>query len=438
MADYEIPKLVDRRLRYFHQQFLQEQDFVDEQIYHVSRQRLHNRALHTEGIVEGLTTTSDVGATQVRVAPGAALDNEGRMIILVDETDITLTDAEKSKIVFLVISYPDEEVPDRLAAIGHTRWYEKPSIQFVPEAGAPPASTHIRLKKLTIDDQGRIKTIHADDGVVQRAGVSLGSEVVLAKLRLQKTGVAPEQWPVVYSGDPGRVDVEGALRVTPSPGQPAGAGPQLHVRDRRDRGAATTPLTLKDHVAVIENTSPNPAGVLALQVQNQDWKDKKTPFVTFYSGDKVVGRIASDTGPTLLSGGSDFAEWLPKLHADEAIEEGDIVGVFAGQVTKTCTGAHHVMAVSSEPVVAGNMPGADEAARYVQVAFLGQVPVKVRGVVQAGDLLFHRDKTMAPGWPYQRRRFHCASGPDRRQSVGVIAGARGQADQHRCGPGSRP
>lgn len=214
MADYVIPKLVDRRLRYFYQQFLQEQDFIDEQAYHVSRQRLHNRALHTEGVVEGLTVTALELATQVHVTAGAALDGEGRMIVLTDEIDVPLNDAEKGKTVFLVISYPKDEVPDHLAAIGHTRWHEKPTIQFVSEDEAPPESTHIRLKKLDINAQGKISQVYEDEGIVKKAGANPGNEVVLTKLTVKTIDVVPDQCPVIYSGERGRVDVEGDLHVT--------------------------------------------------------------------------------------------------------------------------------------------------------------------------------------------------------------------------------
>ena len=32
--------------------------------------------------------------------------------------------------------------------------------------------------------------------------------------------------------------------------------------------------------------------------------------------------------------GADYAEWLPRLHPDESIESGDVVGIFGGSVSK--------------------------------------------------------------------------------------------------------
>jgi len=89
----------------------------------------------------------------------------------------------------------------------------------------------------------------------------------------------------------------------------------------------------------------------------------------------------------LLSGGADFAECLPRLRVDEAIKEGDIVGVFAGKITKVTEGSHHVTAITGRSVVVGNAPHAECEHFYDKVAFIGQVPVKVRGAVRAGDYI---------------------------------------------------
>lgn len=43
--------------------------------------------------------------------------------------------------------------------------------------------------------------------------------------------------------------------------------------------------------------------------------------------------------------------------------------------------------VTTRPIVVGNDPGRNRAPLYEKVALLGQVPVKVRGPVAAGDLL---------------------------------------------------
>jgi hypothetical protein len=215
MADYTIHDYVDKRLRYFDQQFLQEQDFIDEQSYHVSRQRLHNRALHTAGILKGLEVTKKSEKT-VTVNAGAALDKEGRMIVLKDKAELTLTDNEKGKTVFLTISYPEEEEEVKQAVIGshgNTRWHEKPELKFLPTESSQDSGTNIRLTKLVINNEGRIESI-SDDGVRQSAGVVLGSEVDIVKLKVKTANQPADKWPVISSGTEGQVDVQGDLYVS--------------------------------------------------------------------------------------------------------------------------------------------------------------------------------------------------------------------------------
>src|SRR5262245_31855426 len=122
---------VDKRLRYFTGQFLQEQDFIDEQAYHVDRQRRHNEFFHTPGIADGLDVPADVGATQAVVAAGTALDGDGQLIVLPDSRTVPLSAPEfQNKAVFLVIAYHDE--PSDTATVGKpdpTRIRELPDIR---------------------------------------------------------------------------------------------------------------------------------------------------------------------------------------------------------------------------------------------------------------------------------------------------------------------
>jgi len=94
-----------------------------------------------------------------------------------------------------------------------------------------------------------------------------------------------------------------------------------------------------------------------------------------------------DGGVTYGSKGADYAEWLPKLDPEEKIYFGQIVGVHGGKISKKTTGAEQIMAVSTAPVVVGNMPPAGEESGYAKVAFMGQVPVLVRGEVKVGDFI---------------------------------------------------
>jgi hypothetical protein len=106
-------------------------------------------------------------------------------------------------------------------------------------------------------------------------------------------------------------------------------------------------------------------------------------FTTFV----FQGYDVANLGVSFASGSGDYAEWLPRLVEAEDIEAGDIVGIVAGKITKSTAGAQQVRLISTSPIVLGNAPADVEQYLYEKVALMGQVPVKVRGVVNDGDYI---------------------------------------------------
>ncbi|MEM6379144.1 MAG: hypothetical protein AAF705_13090, partial [Bacteroidota bacterium] len=96
--------------------------------------------------------------------------------------------------------------------------------------------------------------------------------------------------------------------------------------------------------------------------------------------------IAAD-GVAYNSGAGDYAEWLIRADSSEMITFGDIVGLRAGEISTNFIEADHFMAISTAPAVVGATPNAERQHLYEKVAFMGQVPVKVRGVVTKGDYI---------------------------------------------------
>ncbi len=94
-----------------------------------------------------------------------------------------------------------------------------------------------------------------------------------------------------------------------------------------------------------------------------------------------------DEGVVYGSHGADYAEWLPKQSRADKFQLGQIVGVKNGLVSHDTEGAEQLMVVSCKPIVLGNVPLDDDTDNYVKVAFMGQVPVVVRGTVKAGDYI---------------------------------------------------
>ncbi len=94
-----------------------------------------------------------------------------------------------------------------------------------------------------------------------------------------------------------------------------------------------------------------------------------------------------DGGIVYGSKGADYAEYLPKVYPTEQFMKGDIVGVYNGKISKNTRNADQVLAITSQPLVLGNMPADDKVSDFEQVAFLGQIPVYVKGPVNLGDYI---------------------------------------------------
>ncbi|MCG8427749.1 MAG: hypothetical protein MI754_10380 [Chromatiales bacterium] len=152
---------------------------------------------------------------------------------------------------------------------------------------------------------------------------------------------------------------------------------------------------IEEHVAVIKNSATTDVHVLALYASKiaSNTLNFTDNFITFYArnaandADEAVGSIeGTASGISLNTSAADFAEWLPMRDINEAISAGDIVGVRAGRISKDLTQAEQVQVISTAPAVSGNSPG-ENRSQHRRVAFIGQVPVKVRGTVKSGDYI---------------------------------------------------
>lgn len=205
MADME------KRLKFYNGQFLQQQDFTDEQQYHIDRLRRHNRQMHTYGVAEGLAVTAPIGGSSATVAPGTALDGEGRPIILPQSRNLSFGSLT-NQWVLVVISYAEQPSdPASVGDEGDTRWWERPDVAVIPETGAPAADVRIRLARLLLAANGTIS--QHDTAVRTSAGVKLGTEVSIERIRLSRQGVSSNLWPVLSSGAAQQADLAGNFNV---------------------------------------------------------------------------------------------------------------------------------------------------------------------------------------------------------------------------------
>lgn len=150
--------------------------------------------------------------------------------------------------------------------------------------------------------------------------------------------------------------------------------------------------TLENYLVSFEDTN-NLRNTLALKTGQAEGEIRSdVNFVTFFTAnEQPVGSIegSGGAGVRLKSGGADYAERLPVRDGEVSLEAGEVVGVHAGKLSKATASADRAMVISEQPVVLGNAPpetdGGESDAE--PVAFVGQVPTRVRGRVETGDLV---------------------------------------------------
>lgn len=165
MADYEQPVAATRRVRFFDGQFLVEQDFVDEQKYHIDRERRLGKVLKVTGVVDGLLVSSPE-ANKVLVRAGTAIDRDGRQLVLAEDRTVDLAPAafNDQQGVRLVIVYRETAV-DMATEGGSSerRWLEDPLVVAVDAKGGTSSTETwdtelpvVLLALLRLDNQGRV------------------------------------------------------------------------------------------------------------------------------------------------------------------------------------------------------------------------------------------------------------------------------------------
>jgi hypothetical protein len=150
--------MVPKRMNYFTHQLLREQDFKDEQAYHIEMRRRHNRLFHSWGVVEGLEVVQK-GTHEIIVEPGIAIDHEGREILLEENETRDLSAFTHDSEAFITIAYRQEE-SDLFSAggiEGYTRVTEKAEVRDVRHDQLDPAA--VGLARVSLGEHGHINEI---------------------------------------------------------------------------------------------------------------------------------------------------------------------------------------------------------------------------------------------------------------------------------------
>jgi hypothetical protein len=217
MADYTQPESVDRRLRYFDGQFLREQDFIDEQRYHLDRERRLARLAHSPGVVEGLAVTAVPNAPKVTVSAGTALDGHGRLLVRVDAGEpLDLTDRvnrDGDVAVVVALTYVEEEA-DAPQGGASPRWREVPDVTAFLEGAtdAPPEDSSPRLARVLVQRDGT--AVVDPDWAAASSGLAVRGALTVAGRASFPAGV--DGGPAAEGG-PAPVRAHAGLRVTGVP-----------------------------------------------------------------------------------------------------------------------------------------------------------------------------------------------------------------------------
>jgi hypothetical protein len=171
---------------------------------------------------------------------------------------------------------------------------------------------------------------------------------------------------------------------------PSSPNMRLHVtKNLPNEGVNNNPA---GNMVLFTNTNGDPKpDVMGLRAGPSD-PGSGTSYLSFYQLDGTsVGAIKGDGsgGVNYTSAGADFAEKLPVSDGAEVPEAADVVGVRSGEVSLRAEKADRAMVVSTAPIMTGNATPSTRSddERRVPVAFVGQVPAKVRGAAEVGDLV---------------------------------------------------
>lgn len=275
-GSYDIPLVVDKRVRFFDGQYLQDEDFIAEQRYHIAHLRSHLRLAHGSGIVDGLAVTA-TGANEVTIAPGTAVDGDGRVLALAAERTLKLAPAAKYKNqtgirIYLVFQEQESDPQQDVGSKDNTRFQAVHSVEAVlqNEPYTPPHPP-VLLAQISVGNQGAVTV---DLGARLYAGVRLpgqGTEAVV----LRTTAA-------------GNVGLTGTLTTTGSIGAGT-ANPRARLEVAVDPNDGTMLLTVGKGGAsslTVHNNgnvgigTPNPGARLELAVAADDASTTKPLAIT--------------------------------------------------------------------------------------------------------------------------------------------------------------
>ncbi|MCP4341417.1 MAG: hypothetical protein GY799_21680 [Desulfobulbaceae bacterium] len=147
----KIKTIFGQRPHYYNSQLLLEDDFLEEQRYHVNARRMHNQKLHGKGVVEGLTISREHGQS-ISINGGVAIDEAGNEILIETIKGVSLAEFGANESVRVVLIYEEENEYE-------TSSHQKNRCQYFASiilSKDSASGTGVTLALLHLDNQGNL------------------------------------------------------------------------------------------------------------------------------------------------------------------------------------------------------------------------------------------------------------------------------------------
>jgi len=188
----------------------------------------------------------------------------------------------------------------------------------------------------------------------------------------------------------------------------------------QDAVAESGDENLGRHVLAVENTSTSSSpvpDVLGLELTNVTDPGNFHSYISFMDSTGTIGNIQGDGngGVEFVGSLADFAEFFPKADPEVEFADGEVVGLREGEAVslEDDTDPDAVLVVSTAPLVTGNRPTGDMTDRsdHVKLSLVGQVPVRVSGPVESGDLVVPSGEADGTGRAVPPEKWNPGDGP---------------------------
>ena len=150
-----------KRINFFKGFLTTEKDWNDAERYHIDKRRLHNRMLHSPGIVYGYAGDLRVNARargdlSVEVQPGYAIDGMGNDLMIFDATirNINLEEFRLPQTIYVVLRYYEEltdfiAYKENLEYKGHRRVLESCKVEL--SQTEPDITREVELARIYLE-----------------------------------------------------------------------------------------------------------------------------------------------------------------------------------------------------------------------------------------------------------------------------------------------